>query len=97
MDLFYNLLMKWRKPVFLKEIKMAKITSQDKVLLIGCGILPSETVLIAQQTKARIIGIDNSIKACNIAQSYVQKKYLISASGRPVSMVALNNQNRFWC
>ena len=76
MDLFYNLLMKWRKPVFLKEIKMAKITSQDKVLLIGCGILPSETVLIAQQTKARIIGIDNSIKACNIAQSYVQKKGL---------------------
>jgi len=75
-DLFYNLLMKWRKPVFLKEIKMAKITSKDKVLLIGCGILPSETTLIAEQTKSKIIGIDNSIKACNLAQSYVQKKGL---------------------
>ena len=28
---FYKLLMKWRKPVFLKEIKMAKITSEAKV------------------------------------------------------------------
>ena len=68
--------MKWRKPVFLNEIKMAKITSKDKVLLIGCGILPSETILIAEQTKAKIIGIDNSIKACKFAQSYVQKKGL---------------------
>jgi len=73
---FYNLLMKWRKPIFLNEIKMAKITSKDKMLLIGCGILPSETIIIAEKTKTKIIGIDNSIKACKLARSYIEKKGL---------------------
>jgi len=75
-NFLYTFLMKLRKPIFLNEIKMAKITSKDKVLFIGCGILPSETILIAEQTKAKIIGIDNSIKACKLARSYVQKKGL---------------------
>ena len=68
--------MRWRKPVFLNEIEMAKINSKDKLLFIGCGILPSETILIAEQTKAKIIGIDNSIRACKLARSYVQRKGL---------------------
>jgi len=68
--------MKWRKPVFLNEIEMAKVTSKDNVLLMGCGIFPSETILIAEQTKAKITGIDNSINAVKIARKYVQKKGL---------------------
>ena len=75
-DFFNNLLMKWRKPIFLNEIEMAKITSKDKTLLIGCGIFPSETIIIAEKTKTKIIGIDNSIKACKLARSYIQKKGL---------------------
>ena len=68
--------MKWRKPVFLNEIKMANVSSKDKVLLIGCGILPSESILIAEVTNAKVVTIDNNVKACKHAQAYVQKKGL---------------------
>jgi len=74
--LFEKLLSTWRIPVFLKEIEMAKVTKKDKVLLIGCGIFPSETVLISETTKAKTIGIDNSRNAVNLAKKYVQKKDL---------------------
>jgi len=46
-DFFNNLLMKWRTPVFLKEIKMASVTSKDKVLHIGCGLFPTASIIIA--------------------------------------------------
>lgn len=75
-DLFEKLLMVWRKPVFLKEIKLANVTKNDKVLLIGCGIFPSESMLIADQTKTKVICIDNSIKAVNMAKKIVEKKGL---------------------
>jgi protein-L-isoaspartate O-methyltransferase len=65
--------MKWRKPVFLREIKMVKIKSKDKVLLIGCGILPTETILIAKTTRVKVVGIDNSITAVKHAKKYVEK------------------------
>ena len=68
--------MNWRKPVFLNEIKLANIVENDKVLLIGCGIFPSEAMLIADQTKANVVCIDNSINAVNIAKKIVEKKGL---------------------
>jgi ubiquinone/menaquinone biosynthesis C-methylase UbiE len=66
--------MSWRRPVFLNEIKMASIKKNDKVLLIGCGIFPSETMLIAEQSGADVVGIDNSPQAVKIARKYVKKK-----------------------
>ncbi len=74
--LFQKLLMEWRRPVFLNEIKMANIKKNDKVLLIGCGIFPSETMLIAEQTGVDVVGIDNSPQAVKIARKYVKKKGL---------------------
>jgi len=68
--------MNWRKPVFLNEIKMANITKNDKVLIIGCGIFPSEGMLIAEETKANVFCIDNSKKAVNLAIKIVEKKGL---------------------
>jgi len=73
---FNNLLMRWRKAIFLNEIKMADVTKNDRVLLIGCGFFPSESILIAETTKANVVGIDNSIKAVKIAKKYVKKKGL---------------------
>jgi len=73
---FEKLLMNWRKPVFLNEIKLAGVTKNDKVLLIGCGIFPSESMLIAEQIKAKVFCIDNSTKAVNIAKKIVEKKGL---------------------
>ena len=73
---FQNLLMRWRTTVFLNEIKMANITKNDKVLLIGCGIFPSESMLIAERTGAKVVGIDNSVNIVKIASKYVKKKGL---------------------
>jgi len=75
---FEKLLLSWRKPVFLDEIDLAGITKKDNVLLIGCGIFPSETIIIAEATKASIIGIDNSINAVKLAKKYVKKQSKIS-------------------
>jgi len=70
---FNNLLLGWRQPVFINEIKMSKITSKDKVLLIGCGIFPSETIVIAQETNAQVVGIDNAPNVVKIAKKYIKK------------------------
>ena len=75
---FEKLLLSWRKPVFLDEINLASITKKDKVLLIGCGIFPSETVIIAEATQASIVGIDNSVNAVKLAKKYVKKQSKIS-------------------
>ena len=75
-DSFYYLLRDMRKPVFLNEIKMAKVSAKDKVLFIGGGILPSESMLIAEITNAKVITIDNNVLACRHAKAYVQKKGL---------------------
>ena len=73
---FEKLLIGWRKPVFLNEIKLANVTKKDKVLLIGCGIFPSESMIIAEDTKAKVVGIDNSKKAVDSARKIVKKKGL---------------------
>jgi hypothetical protein len=72
----YNLLMSWRKPVFLKEIKMAKVKSNDRVLLIGGGILPSESMIITQETNAKVVTIDNNKIACKHAEKFIKKRNL---------------------
>jgi hypothetical protein len=54
-----------------KEIKIAKITRQDNVLHIGCGSIPSTSLLIAQKTSAQTIGIDKNIPTVQDAQNCV--------------------------
>jgi ribosomal protein L11 methylase PrmA len=78
-DFFYQLLIKWRKPVFLNEIKMANVSSKDKVLLIGCGILPSETIMIVEETNAKVVTIDNNIVAVKHAKSFIRRKGLANS------------------
>ena len=52
---------------------MSGIKKDDNVLLIGCGIFPLETMLIAQETNAKVVGIDNSDKAVKMAKNYIKK------------------------
>jgi len=73
---FYNLLMKWRTPVFLNEINSVDISRKDKVLHIGCGILPTASILIAQQKNAYVVGIDNNLNAVKFAKRFIAKKNL---------------------
>lgn len=75
-NFFYKLLMDWRKPIFLNEIKLAKVTSDDKILLIGGGFLPSESMTIVETTDTKVVTIDNNITACKNAEKFVKKKNL---------------------
>jgi len=75
-NFFYILLMKWRTPVFLKEIKIAKVTEKDKIFFIGCGMLPSAPILIAKETNANVVTIDNNKRAYEIGKEYIERKNL---------------------
>jgi len=46
-----------------KETKMANISSEDSILVMGCGSLPTTSVLISMKTGASIVAIDNDPKA----------------------------------
>jgi len=76
MGFFYSLITDWRKPVYLKEIKMADVSEKDKVLHIGSGILPYAPMLIAEETNAKVISIENNKNTLNLAQRFVNKKGL---------------------
>jgi D-arabinose 1-dehydrogenase-like Zn-dependent alcohol dehydrogenase len=56
-----------------KEIQMAKIKSDDSVLVIGSGSLPSTCILIARKTNAKIHGIDIDPKAVDKSTRFIKK------------------------
>lgn len=59
-----------------EEIKLAKISSKDRVLVIGAGSIPSTSVILAKETNAQIIAIDIDLKAALKASLYVKKHNL---------------------
>ncbi len=73
-EIFDKLLISWRKPVYLNEIRLAQVSSDEKVLLIGSGIIPHEAVFVVEETKAKVVGIDNNSMTIKLARSYVSKK-----------------------
>ncbi len=75
-NVFYKLLMNWRSSVFQNEINMARITEHDKVLHIGCGTLPSASLLIGENIHAKVVGIDNNRTAVRLASQYIKKRNL---------------------
>lgn len=54
-----------------KEIEMAKITADDRVLHIGCGPIPATSILIAQKTGAKVLGIDYNPVSVQLAHRCV--------------------------
>ena len=68
--------MNCRKPAVLNEVKKARISKSDKILVIGCGIFPSTPIIIAEELNANVTGIDNNKIAVKLAQSYIIKKGL---------------------
>jgi len=54
-----------------KEIEMSKITSKDCILIIGCGTLPSTSLLISMKTNAKIVAIDKDKKAIKGAETFL--------------------------
>jgi protein-L-isoaspartate O-methyltransferase len=58
-----------------KEIMMAEINSKDSIIIIGCGTLPSTSILISMKTKAKIVAIDRDIKAIKRANIFLSNIY----------------------
>lgn len=52
-----------------KEINIAKISSSTRVVHIGCGPIPSTSILIAKKTGANIIGVDKNPRTVEKARS----------------------------
>lgn len=52
------------------EIKLAKITSSDKVLVIGSGSIPATAELIVKKTGAEVYGIDRDLAAVSKGKQY---------------------------
>lgn len=69
------------------EIKLAQISSSDKVLVIGSGSIPATAELIVHKTKAEVYGIDKDQEAISKGRQYIvthgleSKLHLIHSEG----------------
>lgn len=72
MDKLLPIYIRYYNDIVDEEIKMADISKDDQVLHIGCGPVPSTSVLIAQKTHASVTGIDKDVRAITGAQSCIQ-------------------------
>jgi len=71
-----------------KEIKLAEINKEDRILNIGCGGMPFSAVYLAKLTDARVAAIDCDKKACQQANRCIKnfdledKIKIINGDGR---------------
>jgi len=72
----HRLYMRWIGDIFVDEFHMARVTAQDKVLHIGCGPLPTMSVLAAKETQSKIVAIDINRNALQHAKHYIAKQHL---------------------
>jgi len=69
-DVISNNYVKLYDDIVEKEIRMAKISSNDHILVIGCGSLPATSALLAMKTTADITAIDTNQKSVREASLY---------------------------
>jgi precorrin-6B methylase 2 len=74
---FTELYIKFHECSVIKEIELANISRSDKILQIGCGAIPYTSVVIARETNAKVIGIDNKQSIVNVASRCI-KRYNLS-------------------
>lgn len=68
--------LKLYEDIVTKEIALAQITQNDRILVIGSGSLPATPILIGRKTNAQIISIDKDEKAVKEATHYVRSENL---------------------
>lgn len=74
--LAHRIYLKWIGEIFVDEFRMAEITPEDQVLHIGCGCLPTTAVLVAKESHAKVVAIDNNPKAIHGAREFVSQQHL---------------------
>lgn len=76
---FQNITLKYtnlRREIVKEEIKMAGITANDKVLIVGCGPMPYTAIGYAEESNANIESIDKNSKVVESVNEFVQKNNL---------------------
>jgi cyclopropane fatty-acyl-phospholipid synthase-like methyltransferase len=73
MNQFYSW---WIEKFFSDEYGMANVSSDETVLHIGCGVLPTMSILVAKNAHAKVIAIDNDATAVQYARRYINQQRL---------------------
>ena len=58
------------------EIQLAHIHDDDRILHIGCGPVPSTSILLGEMTKGVVVGIDHNARAVEGAKRSLQQMNL---------------------
>jgi precorrin-6B methylase 2 len=77
-EIISSIYLKLYHDIVLKELSMACLTKDDRVLVIGSGSLPATPALIAQNAQVTIVSIDKDRTAVKNAVSYVKNHHLDS-------------------
>jgi len=75
-DVLSSSYIEWYNDIVDYEIKLAKISKKDHVLIIGCGSIPATSILVAMKTNSNIISVDIDKLAVDKAERYVKEKGL---------------------
>ncbi len=60
-----------------KELKLTEVSKDDSVLIIGCGSLPSTSIVIAEKTNAKNVSMDIDKSAVEAARKILKKMNLL--------------------
>ncbi len=66
----------YREKIILGELKIINPTPYDKILFIGCGLIPSTPIVIYKKTKNMIETIDKNKLIVKFAKRLIDKKKL---------------------
>jgi protein-L-isoaspartate O-methyltransferase len=69
---------RYHKNAVKKEINCLHLSRSDRVLHIGCGAIPYTSIIIAQEIKAYVVGIDNKSIIVNLAKEFIKKNHLLN-------------------
>ncbi len=70
---FAILYLKFHKPSVKKEIQMAGLKKQDKILHIGCGAIPYTSIILTNELDTSIVGIDIHQNVVDKASDFLKK------------------------
>ena len=66
------LYIKYYEDIIKEEISMVNISSTDNILHMGCGSIPSTSILLSQKTGATVTGIDKKLQVVDEARLCLQ-------------------------
>lgn len=72
----YDLISRYYKPLIKKEIRLANIKKDDKIMCIGGGNCPMSAILLQKYTGAEVTILDCNKQCCICAETLIEQKNL---------------------